>query len=205
MSFRLKVASAMASRSTLKRELTRVAEVTTAVLDGLLEEHAPGVLGRVRAEDRVDRGDLEKMRGAMADDHVRRVHALVEAIGEEEAVRTGRRRMGPAGEGLGVEARARLDVDDSPEDLVAAARLLYRVLDIEFEAEERWDGSVTLHIDRCGLTQGYDGVTCRLMSAADEGMMRGLNPRARMEFRHRMTEGASECLADITFEGGVDG
>ncbi|NIP35171.1 MAG: hypothetical protein GWN39_09460, partial [Thermoplasmata archaeon] len=43
----------------------------------------------------------------------------------------------------------------------------------------------------------YEGVTCRLMSAADEGMIRGLNPRAKMEFRHRMTEGMEECLADI--------
>jgi hypothetical protein len=204
MSFRLKVASALASRSTLGRELARVAEVTTAVLDELLEEHAPGAIERVRGEDRVDRDNLEELRGAMADDHVRRVHALVEAVGEEEAVREGRRRMGPAGERLGAEARVRLDIDDSPDDLVAAAKLLYKVLDIEFEAEEHSDGSVTLHIGRCGLTQGYDGLTCRLMSAADEGMIRGLNPRARMEFRHRMTEGANECLADITFDGGVD-
>ena len=205
MSFRLKVASALASNSTLKRELVRVAEVTTAVLDSMLEEHAPEVLDRVRSEDHELRDDLDDLRRAMADDHARRVRALVEAIGEEEAVRQGRRRMGPAGERLGAEARHRLGVDDSVEDLVAAAKLLYRVLGIDFEAEDHWDGSVTLHIGRCDLSDFYDGVTCRLMSAADEGMMRGLNPDARMEFRHRMTEGANECLAAITFGREAEG
>jgi hypothetical protein len=205
MSFRLKVASALASRSTIQRELARVAEVTTVVLDELLEDHAPEAIGAVRSEDMGIGDDIEGLRRAMADGHVRRVRALVEAMGEEEAVREGRRRMGPAGERLGAEARQRLGVDDSTDDLVAAAKLLYKVLDIEFEAEERDDGSVTLHIGRCGLSDEYDGVTCRLMSAADEGMMRGLNPRARMEFRSRMTEGASECLAEVTFEQEVDG
>jgi hypothetical protein len=204
MSFRLKMASALASRSTLRRELARVAEVTTAVLDELLEEHAPGTLERVRSGDHDIRDDLDHLRWAMADDHRRRVHALVDAMGEEEAVREGRRRMGPAGERLGAEARIRLGMDDSTADLVAAAKLLYKVLDIDFQAEEHANGSVTLHIGRCGLSDEYDGLTCRLMSAADEGMMRGLNPGARMEFRHRMTEGASECLADIAFDGGVD-
>jgi hypothetical protein len=200
MSFRLKVASALASRSTLRRELARVAEMTTAVLDEMLEDHAPDALEKVRSEDHFLREDLDHLRWAMADDHRRRVHALVDAVGEEVALREGRRRMGPAGERLGAEARQRLGVDDSTEDLVAAAKLLYKVLDIGFEVEERDDGSVTLHIGRCGLSDEYDGLTCRLMSAADAGMIRGLNPSARMEFRSRMTEGATECLADITFE-----
>jgi hypothetical protein len=204
MSLRLKVASALTSRSVLRRELARVAEVTTGVLDELLREYAPEGLDEVRSEDTGLGDDLDHLRRAMAEGHARRVHALAEAMGEEEAIREGRRRMGPVGERLGAEARERLGVDDTTGDLIAAAKLLYKVLDIEFKAEEHWDGSVTLHIGRCGLSDGYDGITCRLMSAADEGMMRGLNPRARMEFRHRMTEGASECLADITFPKEVD-
>ena len=197
MSFRLKVASAMATRSLLERELGRVAEMTTAELDGMVEEHSTEVLDALRSEDRPMEGDLEARRRAMADAQRRRVAALVDAMGEDAAVDEGRRRMGPVGERLGSEARNRLGVDDSIEDLVAAARFLYKVLGIEFTDEEHWDGSVTLHIHRCDLSEGYDGVTCRLMSAADEGMIRGLNPAARLEFRHRLTEGASECLADI--------
>jgi len=197
MSFRLKVASAMATRSLLERELGRVAEMTTAELDGMVEEHAPGALDALRSEDRPMEGDLEAKRRAMADAQRRRVAALVDAMGEDAAVEEGRRRMGPVGERLGSEARKRLGVDTSMEDLVAAARFLYKVLGIDFTVEEHRDTSVTLHIQRCGLSEGYDGVTCRLMSATDEGMVRGLNPAARLEFRHRLTEGASECVADI--------
>ena len=186
MSFRLKVASVMATRSLLERELGRVAEMTTAELDGMVEEHAPGTLDALRSEDRPMEGDLEAKRRAMADAQRRRVAALVDAMGEDAAVEEGRRRMGPVGERLGSEARKRLGVDTSMEDL-----------GIEFTAEEHRDTSVTLHIQRCGLSEGYDGVTCRLMSATDEGMVRGLNPAARLEFRHRLTEGASECVADI--------
>ncbi len=204
MSFRLKMASLLASRSMLERELGRVADMTTAVLDELVEDHAPERLEAIRSEDAPREGDLQQRRTAMADAQLRRVRVLVEVLGEAEAVREGRRRMGPVGERLGAEARVRFGVDDTMEDLLAAAELLYSVLGIEFEAEGAEDGSITLLIGRCGLSGGYDGVTCRLMSAADEGMIRGLNPRARMEFRHRMTEGAKECLADITFSEEVD-
>lgn len=200
MSFRLKLASAMTTRSVLERELQRVAEMTTTELDDMVEAHAPETKAPLRNADRPMKGDLDARRQVMADAHRRRVAVLVDAMGEEAAVEEGRRRMGPVGDRLGSEARKRLGMDDSMDDLIAAARILYKVLGIEFTAEEHWDGSVTLHIQRCGLAEGYDGVTCRLMSAADEGMIRGLNPAARLEFRHRLTEGASECLADIDLE-----
>jgi hypothetical protein len=150
-------------------------------------------------------GDLDDQRMAMADAQVRRVRVLVDAMGAEEAVREGRKRMGPVGERLGAEARVRFGVNDSMDDLVAAAELLYRVLGIEFDTEEGEDGSVTLLIGSCGLSAGYDGVTCRLMSAADEGMIRGLNPRARLEFRDRMTEESTGCIAHIRLQGAEDG
>ena len=204
MSFRLKVASLLASRSVLERELERVAVMTTAVLDELVEDNAPDQLDAVRSGDAPMEGDLDERRRAMADAHNRRVRVLVEAMGEAEAVREGRRRMGPVGERLGAEARVRFSVDDSMEDLIAAAELLYRVLGIEFETEEVGDGSVTLHIGRCGLSGGYEGVTCTLMSAADEGMIRGLNPRAELEFRDRMTEDSDECIARIELHEEVD-
>jgi len=200
MSFRLKVASTMMTNTMLQRELTRVARETTAELDAMMEEHAPGQLEAIASADRPMEGDLVSRRLAMADAQRRRVAALVDAMGADAAVAEGRRRMGPVGERLGAEGKQRLGVGDSMEDLVAAAQLLYRVLGIELQAEEHWDGSVTVHITGCGLADGYDAVTCHLMSAADEGMMRGLHPGVRMEFRHRITEGASECLADLEIE-----
>ena len=204
MSFRLKVANALASKSLLGRELGRVAELTTAVLNELVEDHAPGRLETLVGEDLPMEGDLGDRRRAMADAHSRRVSALVDVLGEEEAVRLARKRMGPAGERLGAEARTRLGVDGSMDDLVSAAELLYKVLGIEFEMEEKEGGSVTLHIGRCGLAEGYEGITCHIMSAADEGMIRGLNPHASMVFQHRMTEGADECVAHIQIDEGGD-
>lgn len=205
MSLRLKLATLLASRSVMERELGRVAEMTTAVLDELVDDHAPAKLEALRSEDAPMEGDLDQRRRTMADAQDRRVRVLVDALGEEEAVRLGRRHMTPVGERLGGEARLRFGVGDSLDDLIAAAELLYRVLAIEFEPEELEDGSAVLHIRRCGLSEGYEGVTCRLMSAADEGMIRGLNPGARMEFESRLTEGAPECRAHIKLREEVEG
>lgn len=204
MSFRLRMASILATRSVLERQLDRVAEMTTGMLDEMVDHYMPEALEALQAEDRPLEGALEKRRLVMADAHRRRVQVLVTALGETAAIERGRRRMGPVGERLGAEARQRFGVDDSMEDLVAAAELVYRVLGIEFDAEEHDDGSVTLHIDRCGLSESYEPVTCRLMSATDEGMIRGLNPSIRMEFSQRMTEGGSKCMAHLDARGGDD-
>jgi hypothetical protein len=201
MSLRLKMATLLAPRSFMKKELGRVADMTTTVLDELVDDYAPDRLEALRSDDVPLKGSLEERRMLMAHAQSRRVQALVDELGEEEAIRHGRRRMGPIGERLGAEARLRFSVDDSMDDLLMAAELLYRVLGIEFEAEEAEDGSVTLVIDRCGLSGGYDGITCRLMSAADEGMIRGLNPRAQLEFRDRMTEASQHCTARIELQG----
>ena len=197
MSLKLRASRLFTPRSVLERELDRVAEMTTSALDDLLEEHAPGLVGPLRSGDPPYKGHLAARRRAMSEAHRRRVAALVESLGRETAVRLGRERMFPVGQRLGEEARQRLGVGDSMEDLVAAAQVLYRVLGIHFEAEAREDGSVTLQIDRCALSEGYDETTCLLMSAADEGMVRGLNPRVGMEFRERITTGRPACLADL--------
>ena len=56
---------------------------------------------------------------------------------------------------------------------------------------------MVLRIDRCALAEVYDPITCRLMSAADEGMVQGLNPDVEMSFTQRMTEGTSCCRAEL--------
>ncbi len=197
MSLRLATAKLWMRTSVLKRELGRVAEMTIATLDELVIEHAPETLEGIRAEDPPMDGDLEQRRRAMADAHRRRVAALVEAMGREAAVEEGRRRISPVGVALGVEARERLGVGDGIEDLVEAAKVLYTVLGIEVDTEEGEDGSMVLRVDRCALSEVYDPTTCMLMSAADEGLVRGLNPRVQMTFNERITEGRPRCRADL--------
>ncbi len=200
MSLRLATAKLWMRTSVLKRELGRVAEMTIATLDEMVIEHAPETLEGIRAEDTPMDGDLEQRRRAMADAHRRRVAGLVEAMGRETAVEEGRRRISPVGVALGVEARERLGVGDDIEDLVEAAKVLYTVLGIEVdteEAEDGEDGSLVLRVDRCALSEVYDPTTCMLMSAADEGLVRGLNPRVQMTFNERITEGRPRCRATL--------
>jgi hypothetical protein len=197
MNLKLRASRLYVPNSMLRRELDRVHEMTTGALDRLLEEHSPGAVAGLEEGDPPYKGHLAARRRAMAEIHRRRVAVLVDVLGREEAVERGRQRMFPVGQGLGEEARERLDVGEDIKDLVTAARVLYRVLGIHVEAEVREDGSVLLHIDRCALSEAYDATTCMLMSAADEGMIRGLNPRVGMEFLERITAGAPACLADL--------
>ncbi len=197
MSLRLATAKLWMRTSVLKRELGRVAEMTIATLDEMVREHIPEAMEGIRAEDSPMGGDLDQRRRAMADAHQRRVTALVEAMGEEAAVEEGRMRISPVGVALGIEARERLGVGDDIEDLVEAAKVVYTVLGIEVDKEEGEDGTLVLRVDRCALSEVYDPITCRLMSAADEGLVRGLNPRVQMTFNERITEGRPRCRADL--------
>ena len=197
MSLRLATAKLWMRTSVLKRELGRVAEMTIATLDEMVREHASGALEGIRAEDSPIEGDLDQRRRAMAGAHQRRVSALVEAMGEEAAIEEGRRRISPVGVALGIEARERLGVGDDIEDLVEAAKVVYTVLGIEVDKEEGEDGTLVLRVDRCALAEVYDPTTCRLMSAADEGLVRGLNPNVQMTFNERITEGQPQCRADL--------
>jgi hypothetical protein len=197
MSYRLAAARLWMRESVMLKELERVADLTTAVLDDMLEDYAPGVSESIRASDVPAEEGLEGHRRAMANGHRRRVTALVEALGHDRAVEEGRRRMFPAGERLGMEARQRLGLEDDLDDLVAAAKLIYKVLGIEVDDHEGEDGTVVLVIDRCALAEVYDPVTCMMMSAADEGMVRGLNPGVSMTFIERITEGRPQCKADL--------
>ncbi|MCK4970602.1 MAG: L-2-amino-thiazoline-4-carboxylic acid hydrolase [Thermoplasmata archaeon] len=205
MSLRLATAKLWMRTSVLKRELGRVAEMTIATLDEMVREHAPEALEAIRVEDSPMDGDLDQRRRAMADAHQRRVTALVEAMGEEAAVEEGRRRISPVGVALGIEARERLGVGDDIEDLVQAAKVVYTVLGIEVDKEEGEDGTLVLRVDRCSLSEVYDPVTCRLMSAADEGLVRGLNPNVQMTFNERITEGRPQCRADLVMTAATEG
>jgi len=203
MSLQLRLAALWTPPPLLARELDRVARVTTAALDALLAEHAPLSLDRVRHEDTPQSGTLAQRRAAMGEAHERRVVALVRALGPEQGAERGRAALFQVGLRLGREARSRLGVGESAADLLRAARVLYRVLGIAFTVRWQEGRPAFLHVHRCALAAHYAEVTCRILSATDEGVVRGLNPDAGMRFQGCMTAGAPQCLARLEF--GIDG
>jgi len=178
--------------------LGRVGRVTNAVLDALLAEHAPEELRRIQSgEGRLPRR-IAARRARMAQGHARRVLALTDALGEERAVELARATLFPVSVALGREARRSLGVGDALGDVARAARILYRALGITFRLDP---GPPTrLVVERCALAQHYGSLTCRALSAVDEGVLAGLNPRLRMAFADRLTDGRPACIAEITRE-----
>lgn len=195
MSLKLRIASFWIPESLLIKELDRVAKLTISELDKVLKEYA-GDSHFLGTEDYMLNGDITERRAAMAAAHNVRVNALVNAIGYNKAIKIGREAMFRAGERLGQDARGRFGVGESRQDLILAARILYKVLGIDFEVKEQ-NGNIILLIQRCALANYYLLETCKVLSAADEGVVRGLNENFTMAFRERITEGAPECIAII--------
>ncbi len=134
----------------------------------------------------------------MAQTQAELVETLAGAIGNEKAIRLAREAMFIVGQDLGQKARTRLGVGDSQNDLTKAAKILYRVLGIEFHLKWHDKSSATVVIDRCALAQQYSKLTCQVLSATDEGVIRGLQPNLTMKFREYMTSGCKNCMADLS-------
>jgi len=137
-------------------------------------------------------------RRAMARKHARLVTALVERRGKEAGVDEGREAMHTAGVDLGAHLRSVLRLTGSEGDLFAAAGLLYRILGIEFVTEREGEGA-RLFVRRCSLSEDYGPLTCEVLSAMDEGVVEGLDPRARMTFTKRNTGRPSLCEAKLAW------
>lgn len=191
MSIRLSFASFWLPDFILKRELDNVSRKTMKGLDDLLNEYA-----YLKMETVILKGELEQRRSAMAMAHNKRVKLLIKELGHEKAVKFGRIAMFEVGCNLGREARRKLGVGDSFEDLEIAAGILYRILGIEFKIENE-DGNRVMIVNRCSLSKYYSPESCIILSAADEGVVRGLNENMGMQFKERITEGARECIACI--------
>jgi hypothetical protein len=105
---------------------------------------------------------------------------------------------------LGTKFKRILGVGDSIDDLFTAARILYSVLGIKFSIkeieEEDEKEKITMVVSHCTLAEYYTPDTCRVLSAADEGVVQGLNPTVNIKFTERITEGRFECLAPIKIE-----
>jgi hypothetical protein len=114
----------------------------------------------------------------------------------EEALRHGEdlapldRRLYRAAYGLGAGYRLRLRVR-SVAGAMAAARLIYRNLGIDFRGTP--EGDVTIR--HCSFARMYTPQVCTVVSALDRGLMAGLARGGELHFRQRITEGAESCRA----------
>ncbi len=135
----------------------------------------------------------------MAQNQAKLVEALEAAIGREEAIRLGREALFLVGQDIGKKTRIKLGVSDNPADLPKAAKILYRVLGIDFHLERINNSRAQAIIDRCALAEQYSKLTCQVLSATDEGVIKGLQPNVTMKFKEYMTSGCKNCKADIQF------
>lgn len=196
MSVRLKIASFWLPDFILKRELNNVARKTIEGLNDLLKQHLPEKMEIIDKKDEVLKGNLEERRSIMSRAHNKRVEILIQELGYEKAVKIGRNAMFEVGYDLGQEARRKLGTRNNFEDLELAAKILYKILGIDFKIENK-NGKTFMLVNRCALSKYYCEEACIVLSAADEGVVCGLNGNMSMQFKERITEGASECLACI--------
>jgi len=194
MNIPLKIASLWLPDFILKKELDNVAINTINGLNNVLKQHAPEKI--IDKKDEVLKGSLEERRAIMTKAHNRRVKALIEELGYENAIKFGRKAMFKVGYQLGRDVRLKLGVGDDFKDLELAARVLYKILGIEFKIENK-GGNIIMVVNRCALSKYYTREACMVLSAADEGVVSGLNENVDMQFKERITEGASECIACI--------
>jgi len=198
-SLRLRLASTWLPQWTVRDELERVSKLTTGALVSLLGEMAPASASAVTLALKPLVGSVDDCRATMASNHKLLVDSLVDAVGERDAISLGRKALFTVGLSIGEESRTRLGVGDGMEDLIMAARVLYRVLGISFLVREEEKGLV-LVVKRCALSNWYSERTCKVLSAVDEGVLRGLNPDVGMKFGQMITSGCPTCLARIWVE-----
>ena len=201
VSLKLLLSSTWLPSHMLKGELDRVAAQTTDALRSLLDEVAPDELRKVSKEIKAPSGSVEERRAAMASNHNVLLKALIDGVGRDRAVEVGREALFRVGVRLGEESRKRLGVGNSIKDLVMAAKVLYRVLGIGFTVHGR-GGEYRIEVHRCALSAHYSELTCAVLSAVDEGVVRGLNPLASMRFERKITSGFPTCLASVRISSG---
>lgn len=77
----------------------------------------------------------------------------------------------------------------SMQDLMSTGRVLYRMLQIDFQGDAQ--GEVV--IKRCYFSRFYSCEVCRLMSSMDRGLFAGLSNGGELSFTARITEGQPCC------------
>jgi hypothetical protein len=195
MNIKLRILSIWFPKFILIKELEKTSQLTNKCLDRLLMKYS---ISPPPMEKKV-KGSLEERRALMAAGHNLRVKALVKSLGLKKAIEVGRVQMFMVGYKMGCEARKRLGVGENIEDTIAAARILYKVLGIKFQIEPHGK-DIMLRVNSCSLAIQYTPETCKIMSAADKGVLNGLNSNMDMEFLERITEGAEKCSACINIK-----
>ena len=183
----------------MRKELENISDKTTTALEALIIKYGnKGV--DVTSRKQQPTANLQEKRTTMAQTHAKLVEILEAEIGHEEAVKLGRAALFSVGQDAGKQARSKLGVRDNPKDLSKAAKILYRVLGIDFRLEWHNDSHATLIIDRCALARQYTELTCEVLSATDEGVLKGLQPNVTMKFKEYITSGCKNCFADIDLD-----
>lgn len=98
---------------------------------------------------------------------------------------------------FGEELRRSLGVRSFPEAM-AAARVLYRAIGIDFEGAP--DGAVVIR--SCRFAADYTPEICGFVSSLDRGILMGLAGGGDLRFVGRLTEGHDCCRAEFRPEGG---
>jgi hypothetical protein len=200
MSLKLDLLSLWMPDFLMKKEIKYIGEVTIQALDRLIDENAPAPSKPLSTPK--FKGSSADRRIKMASAQENRVKLLIQILGRGKAIELGRAALFQAGQELGSQLKGRLGVGENLTELIKAARILYRVLGIDFEVEKIED-SIFLVVNRCQLADYYSSDTCLVLSATDEGVVQGLNPHLSMKFDQRMAAGFSCCLAPITVKEGI--
>jgi len=196
MSIKLRIVSLWLPDFILKKDLDIIAGNTIEGLNDVIKRYIPWRMEEIVEKDEILKGNIEERRSIMANAHNNRVKVLIEELGSKEAIKISRKSMFDVGYQLGKNTRKRLGVGDNFKDIQLAAKIMYKILGIEFKIENE-DGNVVMIVNRCDLSKYYTREACIVLSAADEGVVRGLNENMEMQFKERITEGASECIACI--------
>ena len=191
MNIKLYLMSIWIPKFVLINELKQTSDITNRHIDNLLERYS---IPKPRVNENLI-GNLEEQRLIMANNHNTSLNSLIEVLGFDKAVMVGREEMFKAGYKMGLNIKKRLNIKDIKDALIAA-RIIYRVLGINFTVEEEGK-DILLRIKSCELAALYTSQTCEIMSATDEGVLKGLNDQMSMKFLTRITEGADECTACI--------
>lgn len=179
MSLRLRLARLYLPAGLQKRKLAELVRLTAQAFDA-----APPSL------EGLSLGEMRRLYAGFSRDMAER--ALADPA-ELEAVR---RRLFDEALRLGRDMRRELGVS-TRRDVMAAARILYRGLDIDLDGGPGGD----IVVRRCSFSRLYSAAVCRLMSSLDAGILSGLAGGGELEFSERLTEGSVCCRARFTFPG----
>lgn len=206
MGLRLRILSWWTPEWFLKKSLDELADSTINGLGKLLNEELPVKNNEIIISSNGKnissqfitdlKGDLDERRRIMTMAHNELVEALINTIGQEEGISKGRIAMYHEGLLLGQKFKRLLGVGDDLEDLITAAKILYTILGIDFVVEEK-ENEMIMVVNHCSLANNYNSNTCKVLSAADEGVVHGLNPDIHMKFVERITQGHDHCLASL--------